>query len=130
MSFIYIGIIILLVGYTANRFIMTEASKKLDAESKVKIFDEFSKRNNYASVFILILILFFFGGYYFFPQQAILINIIYLFVFGIYQIYRFVSNHKKLKELQMPPAYINSFKISYGVFALGVLGFVVSIWLN
>lgn len=133
MNWIFTGIIILFAAYTLNRFVMTGATKKLDDSMKLKIFEVFSKRNNYATIFLFAIVLLYFGAMQFLPRQIFLITVIYLIVYVLYLIFRFASNHKKLKQLEMPPEYIKSFLFSYGVFALGFLSFafcVLQSWFN
>ena len=125
MNSVYIGIIIFFVAYAINRFVMTEATKKLDDSMKLKIFEVFPRRNNYATIFLLAVILLFFGALQWLPLQIFLISIIYLIVFVSYLLFRFVSNYQKLKQLKMPSEYIKSFMISHGVFTLGLLGMAV-----
>ncbi len=117
-----VGIVIIFVAYAINRFVMTEATKKLDDADKLRLFDVFSKRNNYTTVLLLVLILLYFGAIQYLPHFTIQITGAYLIVFFLYLIIRFFSNYKKLKQMEMPAAYIKSFMISYSVFIIGFLG--------
>lgn len=133
MNLTLIGLIILFTAYAANRFIMTKATEKLADEEKLKIFDAFSKRNNITTVLILILIVIYFGAIMNLPHFIVQITAVYLFVYGTYLIFRFISNYKKLKQLQISSAYIKSFITSYSLFILGCVGMSFCVfwnWLN
>jgi hypothetical protein len=130
MNWTFIGIIILFVAYAVNRFVMTEATKKLDDSMKLKIFEVFSKRNNYTTIFLLAIVLLYFGAIQFFPHFVFSITVIYLIVFTACSVFRFVSNYKKLKQLEMPSEYIKSFIISYSIFGVGVLGLAFCVLWN
>lgn len=128
MNGTFIGIIILFAAYAVNRFVMTEAAKKLDDSMKLKIFEVFSKRNNYATIFVLAVIVLYFGALQFIPDKIILFSAIYSIVIVAYLLFRFVSNYRKLKQMEMPAGYIKSFIISYSVFLLGFIGMGVSMF--
>lgn len=122
-----VGLIILFTAYAINRFVMTEATKKLDDSDKLKIFDVFSKRNNYSTIFLLAIILLYFGALQYLPHLLNQITAIYLIIFVVYLIFRFASTYKKLKQIEMPAAYIKSFVISYSIFATGFLGMALCV---
>ena len=130
MNLTLVGLIILFTAYAINRFVMTEATKKLDDSMKLKIFEVFSKRNNYSTIFLLALILLYFGAMQYLPHFIIQITIIYLVIFALYLIFRFVSNYRKLKSLEMPEGYIKSFITSYGIFTLGFLSLAFCVFWN
>jgi flagellar biogenesis protein FliO len=116
-----IGLVILFSAYAVNRFIMTNATKNLTDSDKLKIFEVFSKRNNYSTVLVLAIVLLYFGALQYLPHFIIQITAIYLTIFAAYLIFRFISNYKKLKQLEMPANYIKSFIASYGIFTFGFL---------
>jgi hypothetical protein len=118
----------LFAAYVINRFIMTGATKKLADSEKLKIHDVFSKRNNYATIFTPAIILLFFGAAEFVPHLIIQITVVYLIIFVLYLVFRFVSNYKKLKQMEMPAAYIKSFIASYSIFAPGFSGMVFCVF--
>jgi len=130
MNPIFIGVIILLAAYAFNRSIMKKATKDLDDDLKLKIFEAFSTRNNYATFFILGLAIVFFGALQFYPQFSFAISIIYLVLFAFYLIFRFTSNYKKLKQIEVPKHYMQSLVISYAAFIFGFLGFAGCFMLN
>lgn len=125
MNPVFIGVVIFLAAYAANRFIMTNATNKLDDSLKLKFFEVFSKRNNYSTLFLLIVVIIYWGAIQIYPQHNFAITAAYLIVFIFYQFFKFTSNYQKLKQMDAPPQYINSFIISYGVFILGFLGFAL-----
>ena len=130
MNWNLVGLTLIFVAYAVNRFVMTEATKKLDDSMKLKIFDAFSKRNNYSTVFLLAIVLLYFGALQYFQHFIIQITTIYLIVYVAYLFFRFASNYKKLQQMEMPPAYIKSFVTSYSIFILGVLGIAFCILWN
>ena len=130
MNLTLIGFAILLVAYAINRFVMTEATKKLADSDKLRIFDVFSRRNNFSTVLVLILVFLYFGALQYLPHFIIQITGVYLALFCAYLILRFASNYRKLKQMQMPSNYIKSFITSYCVFLLGFLGMSFCIFWN
>lgn len=123
MNPIFIGIIILFVAYAFNRSIMTKATRELSDDLKLKIFETFSARNNYLTFFVLGFAILFFGALQFYPQFSFAISIVYLVLFTAYLFFKFAANYKKLKQIDVPKHYMQSFIISYTAFLLGVFGF-------
>ena len=130
MNLSLVGLIIVFAAYAVNRFVMTEATKKLTDEEKLRVFDAFSKRNNITTVLVLALIVIYFGALQSFPHFIIQITAVYLIVYSSYLIFRFISNYKKLKQIQMPSSYIKSFFTSYSIFILGVGGMAFCVFWN
>jgi len=125
-----IGLLIFFVAYAINRFVMTEATKKLDDSDKLKIFEAFSKSNNYWTIFTLTIVFLYFGAMQYLTHFIFQITIVYLVIFGSYLVFRFASNYKKLKQTEIPETYIKSFITSYSIFALGFLGLAFCVLLN
>lgn len=125
-----IGLVILFAAYAINRFVMTEATKKLADSDKLKVFEVFSKRNNLTTVLVLTIVIIYFGAIQYLPQFITQITIVYLTLFITYLIFRFVSNYKKLKQIKMPETYIKSFITSYSIFILGFLGMAFCVFWN
>jgi len=119
-----IGLVFLFAAYAINRFIMTEATKKLSDSDKLRIFEVFSRKNNYATISVLILIVIYFASLQYFPHFVEHITVVYVSVFLAYLLFRFVTNYKKLKQMEMPSAYIKSFISSYSIFILGFIGMI------
>ncbi len=122
--------VIIFAAYAINRFVMTAATKKLSDQDKLRIFEVFSKRNNYTTGLVLTLVLIYFGAIQYLPHLIVLTTAIYLVVFAAYLLYRFASNYKKLKQMDMPAEYIRSFILSYSIFILGFLGMTLCILYN
>lgn len=125
MNLSLIGLILFFVGYIINRFVMTGATNRLSDADKLKIFEVFSKKNNYTMIFLLTIVVVYFGTIQYFPYLMFQITIVYLAVYIFYLIFRFITNHKKLKEMEMPADYIKSFVTSYSIFGLGTLALAI-----
>ncbi len=130
MNLSLIGLTILFAAYAVNRLVMTGATKKLSDADKLKIFDSFSRRNNFSTILVLILVLLYFGAIQNLPQFMMPITAIYLTIFVIYLLCRFTANYKKLKQMEMPATYIKSFITSYSVFILGFSGMTFCVFWN
>ena len=130
MNGTFIGIIILFAAFCVSRLMMTEAGKRLDDSMKLKLFGVFSRRNNYATIFVLTVIVIYFGAMQFMPDKIVLFSAIYSIVIVAYLLFRFASNYRKLKQLEMPAGYMKSFLFSYGVLFLGVLGMAAGMHLG
>ena len=104
-----IGLVILFAAYAINRFVMTEATKKLADSDKLKIFEVFSKRNNFSTILVLTLVLLYFGALQYLPHFIIPITAVYLTLYVVYLIFRFATNYRKLRQMEMPANYIKSF---------------------
>lgn len=127
MNINLIGMFAFFAAYAINRFVMTEAIKKLDDSDRLKIFEVFSKRNNYSTILVLAFVFLYFGALQYLPHFIVQLTITYLTLFCAYLIFRFVSNYKKLKQIIMPATYIRSFTISYSIFLLGFLILVICV---
>ncbi len=130
---IMIGMAVFFVAIVVNRTIMTNALKKLDNETKLKFFDIFPKRNNFSLIISLLLVFVYFVVTQAMPQYMFSLTTAYFAIFIIYLIVRFVSNFRKLKEINTPAAYIKSFAIGNGIFVFGFLVLAVSVlyfWLQ
>ena len=120
-----IGLVFVFAAYAINRWIMSEAMKKLSDADKLRIFEAFSSKYYYATVIILSLVILYVAALQYFPNLIVPVSIIYLSVFFVYLMLRFVINYKKLKQLEMPAGYIKSFFASYGIFILGFVGMTI-----
>lgn len=127
MNLNLIGLIVLFSAYAVNRFAMTDATKKLVDSDKLKVFEVFSKRNNLSTVLVLTIVIIYFGAIQYFPHFIKQITVGYLIIFSVYLIFRFASNYKKLKQIEMPAAYVKSFITSYCIFISGFLIFTFCI---
>lgn len=117
-----IGLVILFAAYAINRFVMTEATNKLADSDKLKIFEVFSKRNNFSTILVLSLVLLYFGALQYLPHFIMPITVVYLTIYSAYLIFRFATNYRKLRQMEMPSSYISSFIKSYSIFILGFIG--------
>lgn len=109
-----------------NRTIMTNAIKKLDDQTKLKFFDVFPKRNTFELIVSLVLVFVYFAVWKAMPQFAFYITAIYFALFVFYLIISFISNYKKLKEINTSADYIRSFVTGYSIFVIGFLIFAAS----
>ena len=125
-----IGLVILFAAYAINRFVMTEATKKLADSDKLKIFEVFSKRNNFSTILVLTLVLLYFGALQYLPHFIIPITAVYLTLYVVYLIFRFATNYRKLRQMEMPANYIKSFITSYSIFILGFFGMAFCVFWN
>ena len=119
-----VGIFCFLGLFVVSRMVTTNASKKLSAEEKLRIFDAFSSCNNFYLMFVASLVFAYFGAMTYFPNLLIYITISYIVLFAIYLISKFLLNLQKLKEIEAPADYIKSFIFGYMIFIAGfaVLG--------
>ncbi len=124
MTWNLVGLAAFFTGYVITRFIMTEAAKKLDDVVKLKLFDAFSNKNNYATILLIVLILLYFGAVELLPNFVFYITAIYLSIFALYLIFRFITTYQKFKAIKMPLEYIRSYKLSQLIFAIGFIIFV------
>lgn len=127
MTWNLVGLAAFFTGYVITRFIMTAATKKLDDVVKLKLFDAFSNKNNYATILLFVLILLYFGAVELLPNFAFYITAFYLSIFALYLIFRFITNYQRFKTIEMPLEYLRSYQLSQVIFAIGFLIFVVCI---
>lgn len=127
MSWALIGLAVFFAAYIANRFLITAAAKNLSDEHKLKLFNNFAKKNNYATIFILALVLVYFAALQFYVQWIFELTALYLAIYFFYIIFRFFSSYKKLKQLEMPADYMKNFVSGYAVFVVGVACFAFCI---
>lgn len=123
MSPIIIGTIILFIGYAFSRSIMTKALRDLDDNTQLKVYEVLSKTNNYRTFLVIGLAIVFFGALQFYPQFGFSLSIIYLTLFAFYLIGKFASKYRKLKEIEVPSFYMQSFITGCAAFMLGFTAF-------
>lgn len=125
-----IGLVFVFAAYVINRWLMTEAAKNLSDADKLRIFDAFSRKSNYATVLVLSSVILYVAALQYVPNLIVPVSIIYLSVFFLYLMLRFVMSYKKLKQLEMPVGYIKSFVASHSIFILGFVGMTLSLLWN
>lgn len=112
-------VFVLLVSYGSSRMISSNATQKLDDEMKLKIFNGFSKRNNYFMIVIILVAFVFFVSSQYLPQYTSYLTVGYAGVLAVYFIVKLIFNFRKLKEIGAPSDYVRNIAISWAVFIIG-----------
>lgn len=108
-------------AFLGNRFIMTNAMKKLDDKTKLKFIDVFPRRNNYFTIILVAVILLYFWAIQLYPQKNTVITIVYLSIYIIYSITKSILDYLRLKQIETPADYIKSYIFACSVFIFGIL---------
>lgn len=108
-------------AFLGNRFIMTNAMKKLDDATKLKFIEAFSRRNNYSTIILVAVIFIYFWAVQSFPQQNLAISVIYLGAYLTYATVKSLLDYGKLKQIGTPAGYIKSYVLASLIFIVGVL---------
>ena len=122
-----IGFALFIICYVAARFIMSNAVKKLDDQTKLALINIFSGRSNIRLIILLITVLAFLGALRFLPEFIFNLTIIYFVTFILYQVISSFLNYKKLKEISVPANYIKSFFIATAIILFGVIALFLSV---
>jgi predicted membrane protein len=118
---VFIGCIFL------SRIILNQGQQKLSTEEKVLLMELFSTNRTYTYIGIFLLIL----CYFILLKLAVInhhvITNIYFAILLIYMLVKYFISSKKMKENQIPEAYISAYLLSTGVTLLGFLVILFSI---
>lgn len=121
MNLSFIGFAIFFAAFISNRFIMTNAMKKLDDATKLKFIDVFPRRNNYSTIVLVTVVLLYFGAIQSYPQYNLAISLCYIGVYLTYSVIKSILDYVKLKQIGAPADYIKSFILACVIFVLGVV---------
>ena len=111
--------LVVIVAVVASRMISSSATQKLNDEMKLKIFNGFSKRNNYLMVVILAVIFAFFISTKYLPEYNSILTLAYIGILAAYFIIKLFLNFRKLKEIGAPADYVRSIALSWAAFIIG-----------
>jgi hypothetical protein len=115
-----ISFLILIVAIVASRIVSERALKQLNTDEKGTLLDSFSSYRLYNTVVILGLVVAYFAATSYFPQSYSTLTIILVILFFTVSGTMSVLSYQKLKSLNMPQSYINSFLVSLGIQYAGV----------
>lgn len=121
MNIPLIGFAVFFAAFMGNRFIMTNAMKKLDDKTKLKFLDVFPRRNNYFTIILVAVILLYFGAIQFYPQHNIAITTSYLGIYIVYSIIKSILDYNRLKQIGTSVDYIKSYIFACFIFIVGIL---------
>lgn len=125
-------VLVLLVAIAASKMIASTATQKLDDEMKLKIFEGFSRRNNYFLIVILAVIFAYFVSMNFLPNYTSYFTVGYIVVLAAYFFVKVFLNFRKLKEIGAPTEYVRSIAYSWTAFIIGfgVIAVIVIAWIT
>lgn len=113
------GILMFFVLFIISRAITNSAVKKLDDQTKLKMFDVFPKRNMYSTIFLLALVVVYFALFQMLPFYRLYLTVGYMAAFLVYLWSKFYLNFRSLKEMGAPSDYVKSFIFGYLIFIAG-----------
>jgi hypothetical protein len=120
-----IGMIGFLLFFLLSRVVSTDASKKLDAETRHRIYDGFIPKNNIkAFVFVIVCISFLIAVSYL-PTLVQPLSVVFVILSLFYFSIRLFTIYKKLTAIDAPAGYINSILFSWVLFIGGFLCFTI-----
>lgn len=115
------GVFAFIVTYIISRVINERALKRLTTEEKAKLLDAFSGYRTYNMVIVLSLFFLVLAGDRFLPQLRSKLWPSFMGLLAALLITISSLSYRKLKNLDMPAAYIKSFLLSTGFQYIGIL---------
>ena len=115
------GAFAFIVAYFISRVISERALKRLTTEEKAKLLDAFSGYRIFNMVIVLSLFFLVLAGDRFLPQLRTKLWPAFMVLLALVLVTMSSLSYRKLKNLNMPAAYIKSFLLSTGVQYIGLL---------
>jgi hypothetical protein len=115
------GLVVFVSAYIISRIISEGALRKLSVEQKAMLLDAFSSYRIYSLIAVFLIVVTYLLSTYFFWQYD---NFLTPFFFGLILLvlaFNSVYAYGKLRALEIPRSYINSFWLSSALQFIGVI---------
>jgi hypothetical protein len=109
-----------LATFLVSRIVSTGATKKLDAETRHRISDEFSPRSSTRTVLIVLFCAAYLLGITLLPGSIDLLTIIFFLGFLSFMVFNMLRTNARLRAIQAPGDFIRSIGLSWAIFIVGV----------
>ena len=123
-------LLVLIVAVITSRIVSERALKQLSNDEKGTLLDSFSGYRLYNTVVILGLVVAYFVATNYFPQSFSTLTLIFIILFFTVSATISILSYKKLRALNMPKGYIQSFLVSMVIQYAGVaIVFLPAAWI-
>ena len=123
-----LGIVLLMVAMLFSRIVSEKAIKKLNADQKALLMDQFSSQRIWSLAMVILILV----GYFLALKTRVLepmtMMTIYIVVLGVFMTVQIKSSLSKLQRIEIDNGYIRSYKISTGIHTVGIAIFFVAMF--
>jgi hypothetical protein len=114
------GLVVFIAALLISRVIRERALRNLEEDEAARLLQGFSGFRTYSLVAVLALVAVFFGISYAYPQQSFRTAQVFMGILVAFLLITGVIAFRKLKELRMPDAYLNSYLLATFVQYAGI----------
>lgn len=107
------------VCFLISRMISTTATRKLDTDSRHRIFDEFTPKSNLKNSLVVGFGLAYLAVIFYLPGFVRISSIIFFTVFSIYFVINIFRMRQRLSRVDAPRDYVRSITLSWVMFIIG-----------
>lgn len=124
-----IGVILMMVAILISRIVSEKALKKLNADQKTLLIDQFSSQRIWSLAMVILILVGYFLALKTRVLEPITMMTIYIVVLAVFMTIQIKSSISKLQRIEIGSAYIRSYKISAGIRTLGIAIFFVAMFI-
>jgi hypothetical protein len=119
-----IGMIGFLLCFLASRIVSTQASKRLDAEVRHRIYDAFASQNTLRTIIAVVICIGYFAAISYLRSYTTIISTTFIVLFLAYLIVNLFITNQRLHSVAAPTDYINSIMMSWILYFVGFLALI------
>jgi len=123
------GMIAFLLFFLLSRVIGAQATKRLEADVRHRIYDEFGSQNNVRTFITVSMLICYFVAISYFHFYFLTISIAFLTLFLVYLIVNLFVTNKRLNSIGAPTDYVHSIMISWALYMGGFLIMILASFL-
>ena len=123
-SEITIGLLAWVFALLINRLLAERALRELTSEQKASLLDSFSSFRTYGKIAVAVLLIVFIGAIQILPALRLEFLWIFLAVVFLSQIARLTWSYLRMRKLDVPKSYVNSFVLRCIIYFSGVTIFI------
>ena len=123
------GFIMLMIAILISRIVSEKALKKLDADQRSLLIDQFSSQRIWSLGLIIVIV----AGYFLALKtntfQPLTMLALYLLVIAVFMLIQVKIALKKLHDVSIDRDYIRAYKLSTTIRAIGILLFFIILFI-
>lgn len=115
------GVVGYMLCFLVSRLVSTNATKRLDPETRHRIYDAFGSQNNLRTIISVAIFIGFMVCLSYFRTYTAMISAVFFVVLIAYLVTNLIITNKRLNFIGAPSDYINSIMMSWVVYIAGFL---------
>lgn len=124
-----VGIIVIVLTVIVARYAQNQALKEIDVEFKAKLVDLFSDFNKFSIVFLIGIMLIYYWVVNANYLNPFLLTVLFFTTLFVYMVIQAVNTYNRLKKNDFPKEFIQKYMLSSLIRAIGMIAFVVIMFL-